>query len=163
MIGSARLAREVIPIMLQNNYVEAIDEIKTKKGKRQKRICVRGIGRGVIINISSTPAIAGHTKGFPYTIAKAANIALAKCISKEYGPNNIRAYSLALGNIAFDSYCKIFGLKGLIFGHNIIYSLEGDKKLISSYHPSKRNTNTGTLTWDVWIDAFRNARSLIKS
>ncbi|HSA75261.1 MAG TPA: SDR family oxidoreductase, partial [Candidatus Nitrosocosmicus sp.] len=100
--GSARLAREVIPLMLQNNYGEDIDEIKTKKGKRQKRTDRIGLGGGggVIINISSTPAIAGHTKGSPYTIAKAANIALTKCISKEYGANNIRAYSLALGNIA---------------------------------------------------------------
>jgi NAD(P)-dependent dehydrogenase (short-subunit alcohol dehydrogenase family) len=55
---------------------------------------------GVIINISSTPAIAGYTEGSPYTIAKTANIALTKCIAREYGSNNIRAYSLALGNIA---------------------------------------------------------------
>ena len=96
--GSARLAREVIPIMLQNNCGDSSSEIKIGKVKRQKRI--GGGGGGVIINISSTPAIAGHTKGSSYTIAKAANIALTKCISKEYGVNNIRAYSLALGNIA---------------------------------------------------------------
>ena len=45
---------------------------------------------GVIINISSTPAIAGHTRGAPYTIAKSANIALTKCIAMEYGSENIR-------------------------------------------------------------------------
>jgi 3-oxoacyl-[acyl-carrier protein] reductase len=56
--------------------------------------------RGVIINISSTPAIAGYTKGAPYTIAKAANIALTKCIAMEYGSKNIRVYTIALGNIA---------------------------------------------------------------
>jgi 3-oxoacyl-[acyl-carrier protein] reductase len=55
---------------------------------------------GVIINISSTPAIAGHIQGAPYTIVKAANIALTKCIAMEYGSNNIRSYSMALGNIA---------------------------------------------------------------
>jgi 3-oxoacyl-[acyl-carrier protein] reductase len=55
---------------------------------------------GVIINISSTPAIAGYIKGSPYTIAKAANIGLTKCIAMEYGSENIRAYTLALGNIA---------------------------------------------------------------
>jgi 3-oxoacyl-[acyl-carrier protein] reductase len=38
---------------------------------------------GVIINISSTPAIAGHIEGLPYTIVKAANIALTKCIAME--------------------------------------------------------------------------------
>ena len=54
---------------------------------------------GVIINISSTPAIAGHVEGSPYTIAKAGNVALTKCIAMEYGKDNIRAYTLALGNI----------------------------------------------------------------
>jgi 3-oxoacyl-[acyl-carrier protein] reductase len=64
-------------------------------------LCCRMISkRGVIINISSIPAIAGYTKGAPYTIAKAANIALTKCIAMEYGSKNIRAYTLALGNIA---------------------------------------------------------------
>lgn len=58
MKGSARLARAVIPIMLQNNYGDTINRIKTEKVKRQQ-----GMGNGVIINISSTPAIAGHTKG----------------------------------------------------------------------------------------------------
>lgn len=62
---------------------------------------------GVIISISSTPAIAGHTEGAPYTLAKAAIIAMTKHIALEYGRSNIRAYALALGNIAtkatFDS------------------------------------------------------------
>ena len=76
--GSIRLSKAVIHSMLQN-----------------------GLNRngGVIINISSTPAIAGHVEGSPYTIAKAGSIALTKCIAMEYGENNIRAYTLALGNI----------------------------------------------------------------
>ena len=44
--------------------------------------------------MSSTPAIVGHTEGAPYTIAKAANIALTKCIAKEYGINGIRSYTI---------------------------------------------------------------------
>ena len=87
--GSFRLSRAVIPVMLQN-----FSEVNQAKNKRQND------GQGVIINISSTPAISGYTEGSPYTIAKAANIALTKCIAKEYAINNIRAYSLALGNIA---------------------------------------------------------------
>jgi len=84
--GSMRLSKAVIPLMLGN-----INEVKKKKEK--------GKG-GVIINISSTPAIAGYTEGSLYNIAKAAIISLTKCIAKEYAKNNIRAYSLALGNIA---------------------------------------------------------------
>lgn len=78
--GSVRLSRAVISSMLEKN---------TNKAKG-----------GVIINISSTPAIAGHTQGAPYTIAKAGNIGLTKCIAMEYGSDNIRAYTMALGNIA---------------------------------------------------------------
>jgi 3-oxoacyl-[acyl-carrier protein] reductase len=80
--GSVRLSRAVISSMLEKNTNE------------------NGGGRGVIINISSTPAIAGYTKGAPYTIAKAGNMGLTKCIAMEYGNDKIRSYTMALGNIA---------------------------------------------------------------
>jgi 3-oxoacyl-[acyl-carrier protein] reductase len=54
----------------------------------------------VITNISSTPAIEGHVQGAPYTLAKTALIALTKHIAIEYRSYNIRACTLALGNIA---------------------------------------------------------------
>jgi 3-oxoacyl-[acyl-carrier protein] reductase len=82
--GSVRLSRAVIPIMM---HTATTDCEKENEG-------------GVIINISSTPAIAGYTEGSSYNITKAANIALTKCIAKEYAINNIRAYTLALGSIA---------------------------------------------------------------
>jgi uracil-DNA glycosylase len=68
---------------------------------------------------------------------------------------------VALGKIAFDAYCRISNIKGLKFGHNKIYSVHNDKTLIVSYHPSRRNTNTGTLTWHMWISIFEKTRSLI--
>jgi 3-oxoacyl-[acyl-carrier protein] reductase len=99
--GSVRLCRAVIPIMLQNTNTN------NNRNKNEDESKVEG---GVIINISSTPAIAAHTEGSPYTIAKAANISLTKSIAREYGGNNIRAYSLALGNIStlatYDSMTK---------------------------------------------------------
>jgi 3-oxoacyl-[acyl-carrier protein] reductase len=61
------------------------------------------IDGGVIISISSTPAISGFTEGAPYTVAKAGIIAMTKHIALEYGDRNIRAYALALGNIATDA------------------------------------------------------------
>lgn len=70
---------------------------------------------------------------------------------------------VTLGKIAFDSYCKTVGMKGLTFGHNAVYTLKGGKTLISSYHPSRRNTNTRTLTWGMWIEVFRTARNIIES
>ena len=58
---------------------------------------------GVIINIASTPAIAGHTAGVPYSIAKSGAIAITKHIALEYGDKNIRAYTLSLGNISTEA------------------------------------------------------------
>lgn len=55
---------------------------------------------GVIINISSTPAIAGYAERSPYNIAKDTNIALTKCIAREYAINNIIVYTLTHGSIA---------------------------------------------------------------
>ncbi len=60
-------------------------------------------GGGVIINISSTPATSGHTEGAPYTVAKAGVIAITKHIALEYGDKNVRAYTLALGNISSEA------------------------------------------------------------
>jgi 3-oxoacyl-[acyl-carrier protein] reductase len=93
--GSIRLARAVIPVMLCNSNITTGNKTEQREVEAEER--EEG---GVIINISSTPAIAGHMEGSPYTIAKAANIALTKCIAMEYGRNNIRAYSMALGNIS---------------------------------------------------------------
>jgi 3-oxoacyl-[acyl-carrier protein] reductase len=75
--GTVRISQAFIPLM-------------TKRG-------------GVIVSIASTPAIAGHTEGAPYTLAKAGIVAMTKHIALEYGPNNIRAYALALGNIATEA------------------------------------------------------------
>jgi 3-oxoacyl-[acyl-carrier protein] reductase len=76
--GTFRLTKAVLPVMA-----------------RQKG--------GVIISISSTPAIAGYSQGAPYSLAKAGIVAMTKHVALEYGKRNVRAYSLALGNIATDA------------------------------------------------------------
>lgn len=58
---------------------------------------------GVIVSISSTPAVAGYSEGAPYSLAKAGLLAMTKHVALEYGKDNIRAYALALGNIATDA------------------------------------------------------------
>ena len=68
---------------------------------------------------------------------------------------------VALGKIAFNAYCRLSNITGLKFGHNKIYSIYYDKTLIASYHPSRRNTNTGTLTWQMWINVFKTAKSIV--
>lgn len=56
--------------------------------------------RGVIINISSIPAISGYIKGAPYTVAKAANLGITKHIAAEFGKFGIRCNAIAPGTIA---------------------------------------------------------------
>ena len=68
---------------------------------------------------------------------------------------------VTLGKIAFDAYCSVYHIKNLKFGHNKIYPVYNNKTLIASYHPSRRNTNTGTLTWPMWINIFEIARRII--
>jgi uracil-DNA glycosylase family 4 len=69
---------------------------------------------------------------------------------------------LALGRIAFSAYCRVAGLRGLQFAHGARYDIEnGCKTLMASYHPSRQNTNTGRLTWEMWLDVFRQANAAI--
>ncbi len=69
---------------------------------------------------------------------------------------------VVLGKIAFDAYCNICNIKGLKFCHNKVYSIYNNYKiLITSYHPSRRNTSTHRLTWQMWIDVFKAASLII--
>lgn len=68
---------------------------------------------------------------------------------------------LALGRIAFEAYCRAANLKGLKFAHGIRHDIGGGKILLASYHPSRQNTNTGRLTWDMWLRIFKTARALL--
>jgi NAD(P)-dependent dehydrogenase (short-subunit alcohol dehydrogenase family) len=51
---------------------------------------------GVIIDIYSTPAVERHIEGVLCAIAKAANIAMTKCIAIECSSNHIRVFILLL-------------------------------------------------------------------
>jgi 3-oxoacyl-[acyl-carrier protein] reductase len=73
--GTYRCCREVLPLMVEKR-------------------------RGVVINISSTPAISGYIKGAPYTVAKAANLGITKHIAAEFGKYGIRCNAIAPGTIA---------------------------------------------------------------
>ncbi len=69
---------------------------------------------------------------------------------------------LALGKIGFDAYCRAVGAKGLAFGHGARYQIDGRKTLLASYHPSRQNTNTGKLTWPMWLRIFKTASTIIE-
>ena len=51
-------------------------------------------------------------------------------------------------------------LKGIKFGHNLLYRPEGlPYTLMTSYHPSRQNTQTGRLKWEGWVRVFERVRS----
>jgi uracil-DNA glycosylase len=73
----------------------------------------------------------------------------------------------ALGKIAFDSALRVLADAGVVvpsprpvFGHAQAYSL-GQYHLVSSYHPSQRNTQTGLLTPAMMDDALTLAMARV--
>jgi uracil-DNA glycosylase len=67
---------------------------------------------------------------------------------------------LALGKLAHDTYLKLRGekLAAYPFHHGAAHDLRrGRPVLVDSYHPSRQNTNTGVLTWDMWTTVLENA------
>ena len=80
---------------------------------------------------------------------------------------NIRVV-VALGKIGFDAWLQLMRRRGVKmsprpqFGHGVVAKLdEGVPLLIGCYHPSRQNTNTGTLSAPMMESVFRKARRLI--
>jgi uracil-DNA glycosylase len=76
--------------------------------------------------------------------------------------NQVKVY-LALGQIGFRQLIKFLQPGKIQFSHNGIHPLPCDKYLVSSYHPSRQNTQTGKLKWEEWIAVFQNIKKLINS
>ncbi len=67
---------------------------------------------------------------------------------------------VALGRIAHASYQRAIRVPPTPFGHGVEAAMPGGVTLLSSYHPSRQNTNTGRLTRPMWHTVFRRARAL---
>ena len=76
---------------------------------------------------------------------------------------------VALGKLAFDVYLSILRDAGrikrrsdFVFGHDREHDMgPGNSMLISSYHPSQQNTQTGKLTEPMFRAVFERAKSLM--
>jgi len=72
---------------------------------------------------------------------------------------------LALGHIAHRQWLRAAGWWERLaprdrpsFTHGAVGTLPDGMRLVSSYHPSRQNTNTGRLTRQMWHEVFRNVR-----
>jgi len=75
---------------------------------------------------------------------------------------------VALGQVAFRSFLNIWReIAGRLpgkrpeFGHGAEWNLPGGIALISSYHPSQQNTQTGKLTRPMFHDVFQRAQEIL--
>ena len=76
---------------------------------------------------------------------------------------------VALGRIAFDAILRVYAdqaqpiLPQPSFAHNVVASLgDGLPLLVTSYHPSRQNTQTGRLTTEMFDDVWTNVRRLLE-
>jgi uracil-DNA glycosylase len=77
---------------------------------------------------------------------------------------------MVLGRAALDNFLKAaargegIGLRPAPrFAHGAETLLPGGRTLVCSFHPSRRNTNTGLLTRPMWHAIFRRVRELVDS
>jgi uracil-DNA glycosylase family 4 len=75
---------------------------------------------------------------------------------------------VALGRIGFDAYLNYLKRRGqlarrktYIFKHGAKYKLPDGKTLLSSYHPSNQNTQTGKLTRPMFVRIFKEAAKIV--
>jgi uracil-DNA glycosylase family 4 len=78
------------------------------------------------------------------------------------------AVVLALGRFAHDAWLRASGWWATLaprdrprFAHGARSRLPDGTMLIASYHPSRRNTNTGMLTREMWHRIFQQARDAV--
>jgi uracil-DNA glycosylase len=74
---------------------------------------------------------------------------------------------VCLGRIAFDGLLawalrtgRLNARTGYVFAHGAEYAVPDNLTILTSYHPSLQNTNTGKLTRPMFLSIFRRAREL---
>ena len=73
--------------------------------------------------------------------------------------SNVRVV-LCLGGVAYQAVCRILGTRPERFGHSRLF-MHGHLRILTSYHPSRQNTQTGRLSWEEWDGVFARAKGLL--
>lgn len=84
-----------------------------------------------------------------------------KHLEKEFSILTRVQIIVCLGQIAYETTCRLLGMKKGKFAHNSIFSYD-KYKIITSYHPSRQNTQTSRLVWADWTKVFQRAKILLK-
>ena len=76
---------------------------------------------------------------------------------------------VALGRVAHESWLRAAGWWGTLtprmrprFGHGVEARMPDGRILLTSFHPSRQNTQTGRLTLTMWDAIFRRCRILLE-
>ncbi len=95
---------------------------------------------------------------------------LANCTSfldRELDGLTRKKVIVALGRVGFDAYLNHLKRRGIlkskqlyIFRHGASYQMPNGTILLTSYHPSSQNTNTGKLTREMFVNIFQEAARL---
>lgn len=74
---------------------------------------------------------------------------------------------VALGKIAWDAWLKLLVMKGVtlprprpVFAHGAVWRADG-QTLVGMYHPSRQNTNTGTVTAAMYDTVLRRVKGAL--
>lgn len=72
---------------------------------------------------------------------------------------------MTLGKVSHDNTVRALGLrlKDYPFGHHKVYDVGGGRKLVSSYHCSRYNTNTKRLTEEMFFAVFADIRGKLEA
>lgn len=70
---------------------------------------------------------------------------------------------VSLGRVSHDAVLRALGLRlaAFPFAHGAEHALPNGRRLLDSYHCSRYNTNTGTLTPEMFRAVFRRAREFV--
>lgn len=132
------------PILHEVGLCNKSDSVDINDGLKLKNCFITAVGRCAPPQNKPTPKELENC--FPYLVEEIKLLKKLKVV-------------VCLGKIAFDGYLKYCEgkKKDFKFSHKAIYENGLPHVLISSYHPSRQNTQTGRLTKEMFKEVFELA------